>query len=78
MIYVGEKIDVESQAAKDKEGLAERTKNIIIEATGLGELQFYYGKNGKNQMINLKAARGPRVASEILDFLKTWEYFARF
>jgi hypothetical protein len=49
-------------------------KNTIIQATGLGELQFLYTK----EMIRLRPATGPRVVSAVLDFLKNWDYFGSF
>jgi hypothetical protein len=48
--------------------------NIIIRATGLGELSF----NWQKDLIHLQAAKGGRVVSEVLDFLKHWDYFRPF
>ena len=48
--------------------------NIIIRATGKGDLEYEYEK----ELIRLHSAKGPRVVSVILDFLKQWDYFRPF
>lgn len=48
--------------------------NIIIQATGLGDLSVNYHK----RYIHLQEGRGARVVSEALDFLKLWDYFQKF
>ncbi len=70
MIFVGQQSDL-PQKGQHREDLV---GNIIIKATGLGELQFKYA----HDIIQLTPATGPRVASAILDFLKNWDYFGGF
>ena len=70
MIFVGQQSDL-PRKGQHREKLV---KNIIIQATGLGELQFKY----TDDVIQLTPATGPRVASVILDFLKNWDYFDSF
>ena len=48
--------------------------NIIIQATGQGDLAFDWTKD----IIRLQAAKGSRVVSTVLDFLKQWSYFRPF
>lgn len=48
--------------------------NIIIQATGQGDLAFISDKN----YIGLHTAIGARVITRILDFLKLWGYFRHF
>ena len=49
-------------------------RNIIIQATGLGDLEFDWTKD----LIRLEAATGARVVSSVLDFLSQWDYFGPF
>jgi hypothetical protein len=70
IIFVGQQSDL-PKAGQHKERLL---KNIIIQATGHGELQFMYTA----PRIELTPATGPRVVSAILDFLKNWDYFGGF
>lgn len=48
--------------------------NVIIQATGMGELSVDYRK----RFIHLQEGRGARVVSEALDFLKLWNFFQKF
>ena len=70
IIFVGEEHDLPVQGSEKSKLL----ENIIIKATGQGDLQFGYSKD----ITQLSPARGPRVTSAILDFLKTWDYFGCF
>ena len=53
---------------------AKYTDHIIIQGTGAGDLAFDWPKN----LIHLHAAKGARVVSAVLDFLKQWDYFKPF
>ena len=52
----------------------EYKKHIIIQGTGTGDLAFEWPRN----IIRLHAAKGARVVSAVLDFLKQWDYFMAF
>lgn len=51
-----------------------KRKNIIIQATARGDLSFDYTRD----IIYLQSAKGGRVVSTVLDFLKQWNYFRHF
>ncbi len=70
IIFVGGSHDL----PKKGESRHELCKNIIIHATGQGDLAF----NWQEDVIHLQPAKGGRVVSEVLDFLKHWDYFRRF
>lgn len=70
IIFVGEEQDLPSLGHPD----AKLRQNIIIRATARGDLSFDYTKD----VIYLQAAKGGRVVSTVLDFLKQWNYFRHF
>jgi hypothetical protein len=70
MIFVGGSQDL----PREGEPRYELCKNIIIHATGQGDLAF----NWEEDAIHLQPAKGGRVVSEVLDFLKHWDYFSSF
>lgn len=70
IIFVGGEQDLPHLASPT----GELCNNIIIQATGKGNLEF----NWPRDIIELHAAKGARVISAVLDFLKQWEYFRHF
>lgn len=70
IIFVGREKDLPSKGSA-AEVLKE---NIIIQATGQGDLAFISDKN----YIGLHTAIGARVITRIVDFLKLWGYFRHF
>ena len=67
IVFVGDDGGIPGYKDKYKE-------HIIIHGTGEGDLAFNRHKN----VIQLHAARGARVVSAVLDFLKQWDYFKPF
>ncbi len=67
IIFVGEEQDLPLESSPQR-------KNIIIQATARGDLSFDYTKD----VIYLQSAKGGRVVSIVLDFLKQWNYFRHF
>ncbi len=70
IIFVGGEQDLPPRGAPD----ASLRDNIIIRATGHGDLAFHW----EESVIHLQAAKGARVVSTVLDFLKQWDYFRPF
>jgi len=70
IIFVGREQDLPPVKSPD-EGLR---GNIIIQATGTGDLAF----NWIRDIIQLVPATGARVASAVLDFLQLWDCFRSF
>lgn len=70
IVFVGGEKDLPPEGSSD----AKLIKNIVIKATGGGDLIFQKAKN----IIILQAAEGARVTSSVLDFLKLWNYFRHF
>jgi hypothetical protein len=66
LVFVGEE--------EDLPGNENLLKNMIISATGGGELLFIRTK----QVIELHPIKGAMVTSAVLDFLKQWDYFRSF
>lgn len=71
-IFVGGEHDM----PKPYESDAELKENMVIRATGLGVMQFHY--DPINPSISMEPAKGARVVSEVLDFLKLQGYFRSF
>ncbi len=71
-IFVGGKHDI----PKAHESDAKLIENMVIRATGLGVMQFHY--DPINPTISMEPAKGARVVSEVLDFLKLQGYFRPF
>jgi len=72
IIFVGRAQDLPSRGSSVDNNIL--LDNIIIQATGKGELQYDFAK----ETIAMIPATGPRVVSTILDFLKDWDYFVQW
>lgn len=70
MIFVGRDQDLPVRGGAEGELL----NNIVIQATGQGDLAFDWTRD----IIRLEAAAGARVVSALLDFLRQWGYFRSF
>jgi len=70
IVFVGD----ERQLPPKEKPRSELRKNIVIMATGEGDLAYDSSKD----VVSLKKAKGARVVSAVLDFLKQWNYFQRF
>jgi hypothetical protein len=71
-IFVGGEHDLPKKHESD----AKLLENMVIRATGLGVMQFHY--DPINPSIGMEPAKGARVVSEVLDFLKVQGYFRSF
>ena len=67
IVFVGDEGSIPHHKERYKE-------HIIIQGTGEGDLAFDRPQN----LIHLHAAKGARVVSAVLDFLKQWDYFKPF
>jgi hydroxymethylpyrimidine pyrophosphatase-like HAD family hydrolase len=70
MVFVGDEHGLPSPGHRREK----YRKHIIIQGTGTGDLAFDWPRN----LIRLHAAKGARVVSAVLDFLKQWDYFKPF
>lgn len=70
LIFVGDERALPHPNAPD----GKLRENIIIQATGEGDLVFNPGRD----IIRLEPAKGARVISAVLDFLNAWGYFRHF
>ncbi len=71
-IFVGGKHDIPKPHDSDRKLI----ENMVIRATGLGVMQFHY--DPISPAIYMEPAKGARVVSEVLDFLKLQGYFRSF
>lgn len=71
-IFVGGEHDIPKPHDSD----GKLIQNMVIRATGLGVMQFHY--HPISPAIGMEPAKGARVVSEVLDFLKLQGYFRSF
>lgn len=70
IVFVGGEQDLPAIGSPEKK----LQQNIIMQATGRGDLSFDWTKD----VIYLQPAKGARVVSDVLDFLRQWGYFRPF